>query len=192
MLMCLRAGSRGSIIVAVIAIWLSIESGIPASASVLNDPNGQWSAGDNTGFCGRVSGGYVLAVQRVLKGRNIYSGNLDGQWGPQTNSATITFQANNNLSGDGCVGPQTWSALQAKTVAVRIANDCQSGLDNYYVVSGTTKEVFYIDSHNTTLSPVGYHWWALSGSNSFPPVYSNQWYRFDAQFTNRTCVLAGE
>lgn len=44
-------------------------------------------------------------------GIGCYAGVEDGLWGPNTRSAVKAFQAYNNLSTDGIVGPDTWYAL---------------------------------------------------------------------------------
>lgn len=52
---------------------------------------------------------FVYEWQRALAylGYNSWS-NLDGLWGPTTDSATRSFQSANGISPDGIVGPKTW------------------------------------------------------------------------------------
>ena len=36
----------------------------------------------------------------------------DGHFGPQTEKAVVLWQNENNLTGDGVVGPKTWEAME--------------------------------------------------------------------------------
>lgn len=57
------------------------------------------------------TGPTVELVQSILKKLGFYKGNIDGIFGPQTQSAVINFQKQFGLNPDGIVGPKTWSAL---------------------------------------------------------------------------------
>lgn len=60
----------------------------------------------------------IYTVQSVLAGLG-YTGVtgrvilVDGDYGPSTERAVLSFQSNNGLVVDGGVGPQTWGALQS-------------------------------------------------------------------------------
>ena len=56
----------------------------------------------------------VLALQKQLKEKGYYSGDLDGDFGPMTEAAVKAFQQANGLYVDGIVGPITRGVLQAK------------------------------------------------------------------------------
>lgn len=56
------------------------------------------------------TGSNVQSIQYLLLHRG-YSVAVDGQFGPQTKSAVVTFQQRNGLVADGVVGPQTWPVL---------------------------------------------------------------------------------
>lgn len=56
------------------------------------------------------SGKGVLALQYLLNEYG-YNLSLDGRFGANTQNAVRDFQKNNNLTQDGIVGRQTWSAL---------------------------------------------------------------------------------
>jgi len=58
------------------------------------------------------TGAIVQAVQQRLRALG-YSLSVDGNFGPGTASAVITFQQKHNLGNDGVVGPNTWAALWA-------------------------------------------------------------------------------
>ena len=53
---------------------------------------------------------------RVLQEKLLYlgfsPGKADGMYGPITESAVVTFQKNSGLEADGCVGADTWAALE--------------------------------------------------------------------------------
>lgn len=53
----------------------------------------------------------VRQIQTVLKDRELYTGNIDGIYGSQTEMAVIRFQKQMGLTPDGIAGPQTLSAL---------------------------------------------------------------------------------
>lgn len=53
----------------------------------------------------------VKQIQTVLKDRELYEGNIDGIYGPQTEKAVIQFQKQMGLTPDGIVGPKTLSAM---------------------------------------------------------------------------------
>ncbi len=53
----------------------------------------------------------VEAIQLKLQHRGIYLGKIDGNFGLNTESAVMAFQAMSGLHSDGTVGPKTWAAL---------------------------------------------------------------------------------
>jgi len=59
----------------------------------------------------------VLKLQSRLKTLGYYQGNLDGDFGPLTRGAVVSFQSNNGLVVDGVVGPATLVALQGTNAA---------------------------------------------------------------------------
>ena len=61
--------------------------------------------------------GLIYQLQKKLKELNLYTGELDGQFGPLTNKAVIAFQKTGKdadgkpLVVDGKVGPKTIQSL---------------------------------------------------------------------------------
>lgn len=53
----------------------------------------------------------VLALQRALLGQDVDPGPLDGEFGPMTSDALISFQAREGLEVDGVLGPFSAAAL---------------------------------------------------------------------------------
>ena len=53
----------------------------------------------------------VKQIQTVLKDRQLYTGNVDGIYGAQTEQAVIKFQKQMGLTADGIAGPKTLAAL---------------------------------------------------------------------------------
>ena len=54
----------------------------------------------------------VEFLQNILKILGLYTGKIDGIFGPNLKNAVIMFQTQNNLNTDGIVGPRTWLALR--------------------------------------------------------------------------------
>ena len=64
------------------------------------------------------SGPEVFAIQHLLRSHG-YNLAVDGLFGSETRQQVMNFQLAKNLSTDGIVGPQTWTALiHGKTVKV--------------------------------------------------------------------------
>jgi hypothetical protein len=58
------------------------------------------------------TGVFVEDLQDQLARLGYHSGRVDGQFGSRTREAVLAFQADNGLTTDGRVGPQTWLALE--------------------------------------------------------------------------------
>ncbi len=58
-------------------------------------------------------GGYVQAAQAllILRGCSVCPDGADGDFGNNTQSAVLRFQAKRGLDQDGIIGPATWAAL---------------------------------------------------------------------------------
>jgi peptidoglycan hydrolase-like protein with peptidoglycan-binding domain len=63
------------------------------------------------------SGAAVIQLQTLLNKAGM-GVSVDGQFGPNTESAVIRYQSSRGLSADGIVGPNTWAALQRGAGAV--------------------------------------------------------------------------
>ena len=61
---------------------------------------------------------YVILLQRMLNDSSFYFGNMDGKFGPATETAVIKFQEANNLIDDGIVGPATWAKLEYNSIEI--------------------------------------------------------------------------
>ena len=60
---------------------------------------------------GRLSQASVRALQARLGTLGFYSGAVDGNWGPGTETAVVNFQRARGLQTDGQLGPSTVTAL---------------------------------------------------------------------------------
>ena len=58
-------------------------------------------------------------LQIVLKSYNYYTGEIDGEIGPQSLNALKEFQRNNNAVVDGILGPETFYKLLNKITLVK-------------------------------------------------------------------------
>jgi hypothetical protein len=61
-----------------------------------------------------IEGEDVKALQRVLNAKGFNTGEVDGEFGSQTETAVKNFQKVSGIDVDGEVGPQTWAALGGK------------------------------------------------------------------------------
>jgi hypothetical protein len=61
-----------------------------------------------------VEGEDVKALQRVLNAKGFNAGEVDGDFGSQTETAVKNFQKETGIDVDGEVGSQTWAALGGK------------------------------------------------------------------------------
>ncbi len=71
-------------------------------------------------------GAEIVALQRALAGKGVDPGSIDGQYGPSTNAAVISFQTLQGLEVDGVVGPGTAQALGLDFPVVPTASDKQA------------------------------------------------------------------
>jgi len=97
-------------------LWLDSEEGMfdpndsqieePSDRALSDTPVGQRPTlrqGD--------TGVWVEELQRELTQLTFYNGPIDGNFGTSTANAVRAFQTANNLTADGVVGRNTWSAL---------------------------------------------------------------------------------
>jgi len=54
------------------------------------------------------TGSEVSAMQGVLKNAGLYTGTVDGDFGPLTETAVESYQTQRGVTADGVVGDQTW------------------------------------------------------------------------------------
>ncbi|AUX78338.1 peptidoglycan-binding domain-containing protein [Sinorhizobium fredii] len=71
-------------------------------------------------------GPHVLALQKALLGKAIDPGPIDGEFGPMTAAAVLSFQVSHGLEVDGVVGPATAAALGLPFPITASAQDTDS------------------------------------------------------------------
>lgn len=71
------------------------------------------STPDNSSVVSKLGseGKEVTAIQEALKDRGLFTGNVTGYYGTQTQAAVKRFQKIKGIKSDGIAGPQTLSAL---------------------------------------------------------------------------------
>lgn len=67
-------------------------------------------------------GADVEKLQQHLKSTGLYTGQIDGIFGPLTEAAVKAYQKANALQTDGIVGPLTWTALQSESTGIKQAD----------------------------------------------------------------------
>lgn len=67
----------------------------------------------------------VKNIQKKLKEFDLYSGNIDGIFGPQTKNAVMNFQRQKGLKVDGIVGAKTMQALGLSSGGNYSSNDTE-------------------------------------------------------------------
>lgn len=89
-------------------------------------------------------GMYVVILQTALINACQNPGMIDGVFGARTQTAVTAFQAANNLTADGIVGPLTWAALQPYITGAVVP---------YTVKAGDTLSAIAA-AYNTTVSGI--------------------------------------
>ncbi len=90
----------------------------PAHSAAVATPQGQYCGYDNDPTPVTIeqgsSGPAVQEAQCLLTsyGYSVGPAGIDGQFGPDTRAAVVSFQQHNGLAVDGIVGPNTWYALR--------------------------------------------------------------------------------
>jgi peptidoglycan hydrolase-like protein with peptidoglycan-binding domain len=64
-----------------------------------------------------VSPGMIKRIQTALRQQGLYKGRIDGQWGPQTQSAIGGYQQAHNLTNNGEIDSPTRASLQIASVS---------------------------------------------------------------------------
>ena len=85
--------------------------------------------------------GYITLLQTNLKNRGYYDGNVDGDYGPETEKAVMEFQKDLKKPMNGSVGPKTWEALQ-KSDAKRVKPQpvqVPTGIGTRVLIEGLSK-----------------------------------------------------
>lgn len=84
------------------------------------------------------TGEYVTLLQTSLTELLYFTGSIDGVFGSSTENAVKQFQANNNLTTDGVVGVDTWSALNYLYSPLAICGGEEETNNTYTVQAGDT------------------------------------------------------
>ncbi|ABB15036.1 peptidoglycan-binding domain-containing protein [Carboxydothermus hydrogenoformans] len=71
-----------------------------------------WYNNDYVGYGYVTSGGYVLAIQRMLKDTPYGYSSVDGYYGSLTQKGIEDFQRSEKIQVDGIVGKVTWGEFQ--------------------------------------------------------------------------------
>lgn len=167
------------------ALFLAL---IPNSSAFAENTTRYWSNNPTVGFCSNVSGGIVAAAQAAVFVKNGNNTNtVDGQFGTVSYNSVFAFQQSHGLSADGCVGPQTWAALQSGLYRTCCANDTHHSNDTLPGPGGVFANFdfshygaacywAYAYEQGAPEPPAGgsilpYHFYRFLGGGSFAQIY---------------------
>ncbi len=161
---------RASLAFAVAATVLGATAGY---ASAADNTSYYWSNNSNTGYCGQVDGGYVVAAQEILNTYGQYGGKIDNYWGSGSHNALVNFQSLRGLSADGCAGPQTWNNMQ-NLIRFHTTESCgrSDAFDIYRYPRDGRVSYFQRPLAGTRI------WSVYSDANVGGPVLLREMYRF--------------
>ena len=74
----------------------------------------------------------VRGVQRQLAALGLYTGAVDGVYGPGTEAAVKTYQESRKMAVDGSVGPNTWVALQREPQKLCVYDPANPDIRRYF------------------------------------------------------------
>jgi hypothetical protein len=78
-----------------------------------------------------IDGDDVKALQRVLNAKGFNSGDVDGEFGRNTEVAVMAFQKQVGITADGDVGPETWMKLGGKSEIKQLSSDIRTKLADF-------------------------------------------------------------
>jgi Putative peptidoglycan binding domain/CHAP domain len=78
-----------------------------------------------------IDGDDVKALQRVLNSKGFNSGDVDGEFGRNTEVAVMAFQKQVGVTVDGDVGTETWMKLGGKSKIKQLSSDIRTKLATF-------------------------------------------------------------
>jgi peptidoglycan hydrolase-like protein with peptidoglycan-binding domain len=114
-------------------LWTTFALGLSASGLAYaaddrpSDPGHAREASPSEATSVSLSRQQTMQMQRALKSRNIYQGQVDGVWGPKTESALRNFQTQSGLEATGELNDATARALGVDMSGSSAAGATMSG-----------------------------------------------------------------
>lgn len=105
-----------------------------------------WYNNDTVGSGYVTSGGYVMAIQRMLKETPWGYSSVDGYFGTNTKNGIIGFQRGEAIAADGVAGPVTWGEFQDYRVYVGTNGGTGQYYNFTYDISGSYPARYYRDA----------------------------------------------
>lgn len=113
-------------------------SGSSSHAQTSSSAAGGSSSASGASSQGSLASSTIEQLQRTLNDKGFDAGPVDGNWGPQTQSALRNFQQAKGLKATGQPDPQTLSALGVKEGASSATGGSSSGQNGSQGAAGGT------------------------------------------------------
>ena len=107
----------------------------------------------------RNKGQTVTQLQAILRQLGYYKNSVDGDFGPKTKAAVISFQNATKNTPDGKVGPATCKSINEKLTASNAAKSQVVGFDctNIHLEKDKPNDAEYVKLLQTHLKTLGYY-----------------------------------
>lgn len=131
---------------AVVGLLAALMLFLPTNAAFAAPMSDNWANNDYVGYGYETDGGYVMAVQRMLKETPWGYSAVDGYFGPNTYDGVVGFQNGENIQADGVVGQVTWEEFE--DYRVYVGNNGGTGQFFHFVYDpwDTYPAVYYRDA----------------------------------------------
>ena len=132
------------LLMAIVMSWalLSGQAFAQTQIALIHD---QWSSASITVSQSQHKISNTTGFWQTIVKSNVWNLCVDGDFGPATHSATVSFQSNvAGVSADGIVGPQTWNGTQYATFSGGNPRLVMYSMDNYWYYGGAASSTYLV------------------------------------------------